>query len=124
MKRLAILAGGTIALWALLIYPGLLLSGQVAWIHSLVALSLCLLPALGTLGWVILAGGPSEKQLVAVLGGVGIRLVIAMGGGLLLFKRFPDTFTDIFWLWMGLFYMFILAVETALVVRYKPGGTQ
>jgi hypothetical protein len=118
MKKLASLAGGTLLLWGLLIYPGWRLWGDAVWAQSLSALGLCLIPAMAALAWAQRNATP-EMQLVAVLGGSGIRLACALGGGLLLHTTLPQTFTNIFWLWLALFYMFILALETILVVRTK-----
>jgi hypothetical protein len=119
MKKLGWLAAGTLLLWIILIYPGWLLFGDVVWIHSLSALAICLVPALATMAWTLKTSNAPESQLVAVLGGSGIRMAFALGVGLLLYKTLPETFTDYFWLWIGLFYMFILAVETILVIKNK-----
>jgi hypothetical protein len=120
MKKLGWLVVGTSLLWALLIFPAWLLWGDLVWVQSLSALSLCLVPALITMGWVTAWADVPERQLAAVLGGTGIRLALALGGGLLLYKTLPQTFTDAFWLWMGIFYMFILALETLLIVKKQP----
>ena len=117
MKKLGSLAGSTLILWALLIYPSWRVWGDVVWLQSLTALTLCLVPALLTMAWALWAGNAPEKQLVAVLGGSGLRMVFALGGGLLLYETLPEMFTNGFWLWMALFYMFILALETILVLN-------
>jgi hypothetical protein len=122
MKKLVVLAGCTLIIWALAIYPAWLLDGDSVWIHSLTALCLCLLPALATLAWALSSGDTAEPQLTTILGGSGIRLAFALGGGLLLYRTFPETFTDAFWIWMGLFYMFILALETLLILRKRQNG--
>ncbi len=119
MKKLGSLAGSTILLWGVLIYPSWLLWGNAVWLESSAALGLCLVPALVTLAWALRAGDAPEKQLVAVLGGTGVRLVFALGGGLLLNYALPEMFTTGFWLWLAVFYMFILAVETILVLNKK-----
>jgi hypothetical protein len=119
MKKLGSLIGSTLLLWAILIYPSWLIWGSRVWLESLVALALCLVPALLTLAWTLRAGDAPEKQLVAVLGGTGVRLVVALGGGLLLNFALPEMFTSGFWLWLAVFYMFILAVETILVLNKK-----
>jgi hypothetical protein len=122
MKKLRWLTGGTFTLWTLLLYPGWLLWGDRVWVQSLTALALCLVPALFTLGWALKSNTSPEIQLVAILAGSGIRLAVAMGGGLLLHETLPEMFTTSFWLWMVLFYMFILAVETILVVKCKQNS--
>src|SRR5262245_45444021 len=116
MKKVGWLAGATILFWALLVYPGWLLFGNSIWVARLTALGLCLIPALASLAWTLkTSGGAPEMQLVAILGGSGIRMAIALGGGLLLHETLPEMFANGFWLWMVLFYMFILAIETVLI---------
>jgi hypothetical protein len=122
MKKLGWLAGATILLWAMLIYPGWLFWGSSVWVHSLTALALCLMPALATLAWALKIGGAPEMQLVAILGGSGVRMAVALGGGLLLHETLPELFANTFWLWMVLFYMFILVIETILVVKNKQNS--
>jgi hypothetical protein len=117
MKKLGSLTGSTLLLWAILIYPSWRLWGDMVWLQSLTALALCLAPALITMAWTLRVGTVPEKQLVAVLGGTGLRMAFALGGGLLLYRALPEMFTDGFWLWMALFYMFILALETILVLN-------
>src|SRR5437879_13591307 len=113
------LAAGTIVLWALLIYPAWLWVGDAVWLQSLAALVLCLLPAWATLLWTVKAGNAPEKRMVAVLGGTGIRMAVALGGGLALVTALPTMFSSVFWIWLVVFYMFILTFETILVVRTK-----
>ena len=62
--------------------------------------------------------------MVAALGGSGIRLVVALGGGLLLTNALPDTFTKAFWGWLAVFYLFVLALETGLILKKNssPAG--
>jgi hypothetical protein len=116
MKKICRLASCTTMLWALLIYPAWLLGGAMVWIQSLTALFLCLAPALATMAWALHTGFAPERQLTVVLGGSGIRMAFSLGGGLLLYKTMPETFANGFWLWMIVFYMFILAMETILIV--------
>lgn len=119
MKKLGWLTGGTLLMWAILIYPGWLLFGDLVWIHSTVALVICLIPAVATMTWALKTGAAPEQQLVAILGGTGIRMAVALGTGLLLWKTMPEIFTDNFWFWVAAFYMFILALETSLFVLSK-----
>src|SRR5262249_10210108 len=119
MKAVGLLVGSTLLLWACVIFPARLLWGDAVWAHSLAALALCLVPALATLAWTPGTRKIPEKHLVAILGSSGIRMAFALGGGISLYKAIPELFTDAFWLWMALFYMFILAVETILLVKKK-----
>lgn len=119
MRKLGTLAGATLLLWGALIYPSWLLWGNSVWVESAAALGLCLVPGMVALTWTLRAGEAPEQQLLAVLGGTGVRLVFALGGGLLLNYALPETFTTGFWLWLAVFYMFILALETILVLSKK-----
>jgi hypothetical protein len=121
MKKLGWLVAATLLLWAALIYPGWLLWGDGVWLISLSALALCLLPAVGTLVWADRSKDP-HMRLVAILGGSGIRMAFALGGGLLLYEMLPEKFPNAFWLWVILFYMFILALETILIVKDKQNS--
>ena len=122
MKALGILAGATILLWAVLCYPGYLLRGELGLLHGGVALGLCLVPALGTLAWATWPGTTPENRVVALLGGSGVRMLVSLGGGFLLYKGLPEWFPDSFWIWMGVFYLFVLVMEVTLVLRMQEGS--
>lgn len=118
MKQAGLLVGGTVLLGLLLAYPAWLLGGEPVLIQEMTALALCLAPALGTFLWQKNSARASpEAQLMAVLGGSGIRLAIVLGGGALLYWKLPETYTDSFWIWLLVFYMFTLTVEITLAVR-------
>src|SRR5437870_1827338 len=118
MKSLAILAGGTVLFGAVLCYPGYLLWGQPGLLHEAVALGLCLVPALATMVWGNWPRTSPEWRVVAFLGGSGVRLLVSLGGGFLLYHEFPDVFTKTFWIWMTAFYLFILTLEVILFLKY------
>ncbi len=117
MKKIGWLVGSTVGLWAVLVYPAWLLWGDVVWLQSLAALGLCLVPALVVLAWLVHAGGAPETQVIAVLGGTGLRMFATLGGGLVLTTTLPELFTNLFWAWIAVFYLYILAVETLLVLK-------
>ena len=117
MKKIGWLLGSTIFLWALLIYPSWLLWGDGAWVQSLTALVLCLLPALAVLIWMKHSIGSPENQVLAVLGGTGLRMFFVLGAGLLLTQALPEIYTESFWGWVGVFYLFVLALETMLILK-------
>jgi hypothetical protein len=62
-------------------------------------------------------------RVVAVLGGSGIRLAAALGGGLVLTELLPETFTKVFWLWVGVFYAVLLTLEVLLLVRQQKSAS-
>src|SRR5262249_40547460 len=66
-----------LAFWVVVVIPCRQFWGDTSAVYCTVALAICLLPALLTLAWSVWArGGPPEQQLVAVLGGTGLRLVV------------------------------------------------
>jgi len=118
MKRLGLLITGSLVLWAVLLCPAWLLWQERALLHSAVALGLCLIPALGTMAWVVAAKQRSaEAQLLAVLGGTGVRLALVAGVGVSLYKLQGEYFTEVFLAWLLIFYLAILALEVILVVK-------
>jgi hypothetical protein len=47
-----------------------------------------------------------------------------LGGGLAFHFRWPDVFNEYLWIWIAIFYLFLLALETLLVVRSKQSGSK
>jgi hypothetical protein len=106
----------TLALWALLAAPSYLRGGPEAVLVSVPACLLCLVPAALTLLWSLrAAGGSPEGRLLAFVGGMLLRLVVVLGGGVALYLLVPPLKRPVFWAWVVLFYLFTLALETALV---------
>src|SRR5262245_23758339 len=117
MRRVCILAGATILFWAVLIYPAWLLTDDSVWLYSATAMGLCLVPAAITLWWSArAAAGAPERQLVALLGGTGIRLAVVLGVGMALTLGLPDLFSKAFLVWLLAFYLFTLFVEVRLLL--------
>src|SRR5262245_3721221 len=124
MKQAALLAGCAIALGLALAYPAWLLGGESALIQEATALGLCMIPAVATSLWRAQSATASpEMQLMAVLGGSGVRLAVVLGCGVLLYWNLRDTYTDSFWIWLLVFYLFTLGLEVGLAIReQKPGS--
>jgi hypothetical protein len=123
MRSWGWLVAGGVGLWVVALYPGLLLGGELAMLQSAVALLLCLVTSMGTFWWAMHAGTTPEKQLLATLGGSGVRMLAVLGAGLVLRLAWPEVFNDYFWIWIAIFYLFLLAVETMLLVRNKQNAT-
>lgn len=120
MKSLGLLAAGTILAWAALLYPAWHLQGDLALVQCTAAMGLSLVPALLTAAWLLYGAPGPEMQLVAILGGNGVRLVVVLCGGLVLHATLPESFTENSWIgWLGFFYLYTLALETVLVLRHK-----
>ena len=117
-RQIVQLVAGTLGLWAGLAAVAWLLAGDVALLHTAVACALCLLPNVATMLWCHYAfGGSPEQQLGAVMGGTGIRLVIAVGGGIALSRSVAVFAAPSFLIWVIVFYLATLALEIVLVVR-------
>ena len=123
-RGVARLIGWTLALWALAAGPGYLLGGPEVVLLSVPACLLCLVPGALTLFWAgRAAGGSPEGQLLAFVGGILVRLVVVIGGGVSLYLLVPALHRPAFWAWVVLFYLCTLALETALVTAGLRGRT-
>jgi hypothetical protein len=109
---------GSVVLWvvaAAVAYP---LAGMTALLDTALACALCLLPLVGTMLWCgwALAGAP-EQQLLAILGGTGVRLLVVIAGGIGLFQTIEGLHRPAFLLWLVVFYLATLTLEVVVVVR-------
>jgi hypothetical protein len=123
MKQLGFLIAGTLAFWAVLAYPARLLWGNSALLFSATAGLLCLVPTALTLAWYLKAfQGAPETQLLAILGGTGVRMLFVFGAGMVLFHTVPEYQYQRFWLWLLAFYLFTLTLEITLITRHAAAG--
>lgn len=120
-KRLTYLLLGSLGLWAVLCYPAYTQMGEQAVIHGTTALVLCLIPTSFTLVWASRRPKPTPtEQLMLVFGGTGLRMGFVLGVGLLLYVCLPYFQQTSFWLWVLVFYLYTLALETILVQGTRP----
>jgi hypothetical protein len=123
-RRLVILIGGTLAAWLAVLLPARLLGGDQAVIFSLTAAVLCLAPATATLIWACLTWGRSPSQQFKIMvGGTGLRVCFVMATGLLIYQFVLYFHQVAFWVWIPVFYLITLGLETALVRGLKPGNS-
>jgi hypothetical protein len=125
--RLLILIGGSLAFWVLIALPARALledPEQIAQAitYSGTAVLLCLVPTTVTLCWGCHAlRRDPEQQLLAVLGGNGIRLFSVLLAGWVLTRSLPTIYGDSsFWNWLLGAYLFTLALEMALLLTSRP----
>jgi hypothetical protein len=125
-KRLLILIAGVAAFWLLLALPARHLGGgDDAVIQAGFAALLCLVPAVVVLIWADWAFRQTpEQRLYAVLGGGAIRMFFVLGAAFTCVEvigwfRGPGGF----WIWIGVFYLFTLALEIALLLAAVPKKT-
>ena len=111
------LVGGAFAVWLLVLYPARELGGEHAVLFATVALLLCLVPTVVTLVWTRWAAQQSaEQQMVAVLGGTGVRMGVVLASGLILYRWVPSFAHMSFLFWLLVFYLVTLALEVTLLI--------
>jgi hypothetical protein len=122
--RLLLLAMGMIGTWLVLLYPTVRLGGSDGVLASGCAMLLCLIPACVTLAWRagVTERSPSERLFRMVLS-MGLRYTVVLGGGCGLYLLVPSLNQIGLWLWILVYYLVALALETALlaVPREHPG---
>ena len=122
-RSLGLLLAGSLAFWLVLAYPARLLWGDPAVVFSACAGLLCLVPTAATLLWCHWAlQGAAEQQVLAVVGGMGLRLVFVLGAGMALFHSLPYFHYRSFWIWVIVFYVFTLTLEMSLILA-RPSAT-
>jgi hypothetical protein len=116
-RSVELFVGGVLAIWLVLLYPAYRLGGEAAILFTTVAFFLCLAPTVLTLLWTRWAAAQSpEQQLVAVLGGTGVRMGLVLTVGLALYRWSP-TFSHVqFLFWLLIFYLLTLALEITLLI--------
>jgi len=118
MRLLGQLWAGSLAMWLLLAGGAWLLAGEVGLIDTAIACVLCLVPMTATMLWCHWSfGSAPDQQLVAVLGGTGVRLLVVIVGGIGLFHTVAALHRPAFLLWVVVFYLGTLTLEIVLVVR-------
>ncbi len=121
MKTLVLFVAGALSFGAVVLGISYAAWPEEVLLQGCVAFGLVMVPAALTLGWALYSyRAAPEMQLLAALGGSGFRMLIALGGGLLLTNAQPDTFDKVLWGWLVLFYLVMLGFEIALLVRQQP----
>jgi hypothetical protein len=124
-RTLALLILGSVAFWLVLSYPARLLWGESALMFSGVACLLCLLPAVATLFWCLKKSRTAPQQVVlAVMGGMGLRMFFVLGVGMVLFHAIPELHYQRFWVWVVVFYLYTLMLEVTLVLKRQAAVAQ
>jgi hypothetical protein len=127
IRRLALLIGGCLALWVVAAVPAYWRWGEEALVTSAVAAGLCLVPAVvAYVGAAWALERSPQQQLLVVLGGTGLRMMVVLGGGLILFLSVPyfqEQGMVFFWAWVLAFYLYTLALEVCLVVLGRSSSS-
>jgi hypothetical protein len=126
IRRLALLIAGTMAFWALLALVAQAMWGRDSLVQSAVAAGLCLVPAAATFVWAAWAYRQStDKQFAMVLGATGVRIFVVLVGAFVLYTSVPYFRQDVapgFLVWVAIFYLFTLALETVLALSGRPAA--
>jgi hypothetical protein len=94
---------------------------ESALIQGGTAFGLTFIPVALTLAWALHSYRSSpEMQLLACLGGSGVRMAIALGGAYFLTQAQPEIFSSALFFWLLVFYLTFLAAEISLVLRRQP----
>ena len=121
MKSLVHFLGGALLFGALVLGLGYWIAGEEILLPGSVAFALAFVPAAATLAWVTFSyRAAPDMKLLASMGGSGVRMAIALGGGYFLTTYQPQYFDPTFWFWLLLFYLTLLAFEITLLVRQQP----
>lgn len=123
-RQLAYLIGGVLLLWGLAAAPAGLLGGELAILESTTAAGLCLVPAVATLIWARCLAKSPELRLLLIAGGTVLRMGVVFAGGFALTQLLPEWFGWSFWIWLMVFYIFTLGLETTLLVTSKEKTNQ
>lgn len=118
-----LLVGGAAVFWLLTALPAHAFGGgDQALVFSAAAVLLCLPPMAATLAWVAWAQRQSpQDQLIAVVGGTGVRMLFVLAGALVLALAVPYFQGQAaFWVWLLVVYMAALALDVALILTGRP----
>lgn len=101
--------------------------GDVAVVFSATALILCVVPAALSLIWADWAYRQSaDQQFTMLLGATGLRMFVVLIGAYLLHSAIPYLQRSEalgFWLWVVIFYLVTLGLETVLSLRGRPAAS-
>jgi hypothetical protein len=122
-RSLALLLAGGFVCWLVISYPARMVWGDTAVVFSAVAGLLCLVPAGATLIWCQRAfQGAPEQQLLAVLGGTGVRMAFVTGAAVALFLLVDYFHQPSFLIWVVVFYLLALTLEMSLLLSGRSAS--
>jgi hypothetical protein len=114
--RLVQFVGAVVALWAILAGPAYFLA-QYDGIEGLTyAALLCLTPGLIVMAIASRVREAGQQAMVAILGGMLLRLVFVLVGVVTIQTSRPHLKLREFIIWLLVFYMATIAIETRMVV--------
>ena len=119
-RWLALATGG---LWVLLLGPAWLIAGRDALIGLSAAAILCAIPGFVVFWVASLYGAAGSQVPLVILGGTVLRMLFVFLGMVIVQSAAPRLGLREFVVWLLVFYVALLAVETLLVVP-RPGSSK
>ena len=117
------LTAATAGLWLLLAGPAYFVAGPSGLQGLSIAAGLCLVP-----GWIVLILGglfrQAESQSVMVLAGTGLRMLFVLVGTLAVQSALPNLGFREFIVWLLVFYLAMLLIETLLVLKQPQSSVE
>ena len=109
-------SGGIVGVWALSLYPAYRIGGrEMVWASSAAAV-LSWLPAVVIVLWdEWLPPTTPEGRLRRMALATGLRMIVVLGGSFTLYLGVPGFQSLGFWVWVLVFYLIALALETTRV---------
>ncbi len=127
-RTLAYFLAGAFAGWLVLADAGYALQGVYGLICAGVVGPLCIVPTTVSLIMALWSSHRSgSEQLMAIIGGMGVRMAVVLGLSLLIFMSIPQFRVDkkhelTFWGFVLVGYLATLAWETVLAARNQNGA--
>lgn len=117
LRRCLMLVGCSALLWVLLVGPAWALAGADGVEGLSYAALLCTIPGCLIFLATLMPGAGGKQSPWVFLGGMSLRLVFVLVGTLIINSVRPGLGLREFLVWLGVYYMVTLAVETFIAVR-------
>lgn len=114
----------TLVFWLLVVLPARWLGGgDLAVIQGGTAALLCLIPGVVAMVLAELVKDQPNQQVTVALASTSLRMFFVLGATFLLAQAMPVYYGVVsFWIWVLVFYLFTLAVETFLLLVNRVSG--
>jgi len=116
-SRCGLLVAVAVATWLVAAAPAWWLGGRAALEGLTIAAVLCLLPGCLMFLFVSRMVTSDSQMAIVVLGGAGLRMLFVLAGMLAMQSLRPELGFREFVVWLLVFYLVMLAVETVLVLK-------
>jgi hypothetical protein len=117
VKRSTVLLGVVGSLWAILAWPAYQWAGADALVGLSLAAIMCFFPGLAIFAMTASVPAGSPKAAGLIVAGSGLRMVVVFAGVLVVQAVFPNLKFREFLVWVLVFYLATLCLETVLLLR-------